>query len=220
MTSGMMADGKGHKEIPLLPLGEKDTQAWRGAAEPSRSWMRGCAPTGARARESVTKAEPIESQRLCAARVRRGPLTQLRLSSLRSLSLRNPLPRGEWGRTRWRREREDGQRTQLPLTEGAGATTHQGRRDHYRAVVRAGDLAQLSARVRAAGAGESRIQRGGSGQGHLDHGTAGAAGAGPDRGRPLELHGGLQRHQQTIADLSRVDHRLRHFVRLPARRVP
>src|SRR5687767_4097554 len=44
------------KEESLLPLREKDAKAWRGEAEPSRSWMRGRAPKGARARKSAPVA--------------------------------------------------------------------------------------------------------------------------------------------------------------------
>src|SRR5687767_13590024 len=39
-----------HTRATLLPLREKDTEPWRGTAEPRRSWMRGRAPLGARAR--------------------------------------------------------------------------------------------------------------------------------------------------------------------------
>jgi hypothetical protein len=85
------------KKIPS-PLAGEGCGALASVSELRRSWMGGSAPTGARACQSA-KMAPMHSvfQRLRAARLRRGPLTQLRLSSLRSLRLRSPLPRGERG---------------------------------------------------------------------------------------------------------------------------
>src|SRR5687767_13359962 len=90
-TTNKCDTGKGNPQgsagVPakhLLPLREKDTEAWRGVAEPSRSWMRGGAPSGARARESAKNSVQDRAyERLRAMRLRRAPSPSFALGLFR-----------------------------------------------------------------------------------------------------------------------------------------
>src|SRR5688500_10345885 len=79
------------------PLAGEGCGALASVSELRRSWMRGGAPSGARARKSANELAVIQFDSARALRAyRRGPLTQLRLSSLALAKPTHPSPaRGE-----------------------------------------------------------------------------------------------------------------------------